>query len=288
MANRKRRSNKTFLITLSVITLFIICLGGCVKKKENKPTEAPLETLPKYGVFIGVNPDRLQQFAEYDIVVIDAEYYSKEDIDEIHKNGTIVYTYLNVGSLEDFRSFYKSYKHLSLGKYDNWPSEYWMDVSDSSWQNHLQAQAGILVEKGVDGFFIDNVDVYYQYQTKKIFNGLVTILSKLNEYDKEIIINGGDVFVTEAIIKPKAPIVQITGVNQECVFTSIDFDNRKLIIQNFEDTSYYQKYLEQCEDKELSVYLLEYSDNNDSLAKITEHCDKHGFNYYISSTIDLQ
>jgi len=271
---------------LSALILFIFCfMSGCSQPTQNND---PPNTLPSYGVFIGVDSDQLQRFADYDIVVIDAAYYSKEDIDIIHQNNTIVYSYLNLGSLEDFRDFFEDFKHLSLGEYDDWPGEYWVDVSNAGWQNHIHAQAGLLIEKGVDGFFIDNTDVYYLYQTQSIFEGVVAILNKLAEYDKDIILNGGDVFVTDAIIKPDSPLVQITGVNQECVFTSIDFDNQLLIPQTEEDTIYYQDYLAQCKNKGLVVYLLEYSDNNDSFDAIKEYCDLHSFNYYISSSIDLQ
>ena len=46
-----------------------------------------------------------------------------------------VYTYLNVGSLEDFRDYYKEYEHLTIGAYENWDEEKWIDVSDKDWQS---------------------------------------------------------------------------------------------------------------------------------------------------------
>ncbi len=55
--------------------------------------------------------------------------------------------------------------------------------------------AGKLIEKGVDGFFVDNCDVYYYYKEESIYQGLVTMLKKLIQYEKKVIINGGDEFV---------------------------------------------------------------------------------------------
>ena len=55
----------------------------------------------------------------------------------------------------------------------------------------------ILYEKEVDGFFIDNCDVYYYAPRKDIFDGLTVILQYIMTLGKEVIINGGDTYVTE-------------------------------------------------------------------------------------------
>ena len=95
-------------------------------------------------------------------------------------------------------------------------------------------------------------------------------------------------FVSEAVLNTDYPLVQTTGVNQECVFTNIDFENEQLILQNSEDTAYYQAYLEKCRAKGLMVYLLEYSDKDKFPSEINEYCRLHQFNYYISASIDLR
>lgn len=79
-----------------------------------------------------------------------------------------------------------------------------------------------------DRFFLDNADIYYQYPTQEIFQALVGVISELEAYRLDIIINGGDVFVSSAILNTTSPLVNITGVNQECVFTSIDFKDGRL------------------------------------------------------------
>ena len=54
-----------------------------------------------------------------------------------------------------------------------------------------------LLKKGVDGFFIDNCDVYAYAKTKKNFKGLAKILKNIKRLGKGVMINGGDVFVTK-------------------------------------------------------------------------------------------
>ena len=267
-----------------LITLLICSFSACMQQSDNS---AFREGRLKYGVFIGANPDQIDSLDGYEIVVIDATYYSKMDIDKLHRQNTTVYSYLNIGSIEDFRDFFSDNKHLILDDYENWPDEYWVNVSDIGWQNHIQKQAALLLEKDVDGFFIDNIDVYYQYHTPDIYNGLATILNNLGQFGKDIIINGGDVFVVEAIVEPDSPAVRITGVNQECVFTGIDFKNEQLVFQSTENTVYYQEYLEQCKEKGLDVYLLEYSDHEEVIPELVEYCNTHQFHHYVSSSIDL-
>lgn len=36
---------------------------------------------------------------------------------------------LIIGSIEDFRTCFDEYSDFILGEYDNWPGEYWIDMS---------------------------------------------------------------------------------------------------------------------------------------------------------------
>ena len=285
--NRAYKTAAYILMTALLVCLFTACLQNTAGALGS---ESSAEERPRYGVFIGLNPSEMDVLFEYDIVVIDAEYYTKEDIDALHSEGIIVYSYLNVGSVEEFRVFYTDYRHLIMGEYENWQDEYWVNVADEAWQQNISRQAESFVLKGVDGFFIDNADVYYNYHTPQIFEGLVTILNDLSTYGKDIIINGGDVFVAEAVLDAEAPLVSITGVNQECVFTSIDFENEQLVMQDVDTQQYYMEYIEDCGGAGLAVYLLEYATPTGSAgitAEIEKYCTEHRFNYYIAPTIEL-
>ena len=284
---KAKRTNKMpacLLAVILVMCLFTSCFTNVTNSERN------VQELPRYGVFIGLNPSEMDMLFEYDIVVIDAEYYTKDEIDELRREGIVVYSYLNVGSLEDFRGFYAEYEHLIIGEYEDWQGEYWVNVADEAWQQHIERQAESLVLKGIDGFFIDNVDVYYYYQTPEVFEGLVTILNSLSMRNKDIIINGGDVFIAEAVLDAETPLVTITGVNQECVFTNIDFENNRLVLQDADTQEYYMEYVEACGNAGLAVYLLEYAnpEKNTTIAlEIEKYCIEQKFNYYIAPTIEL-
>lgn len=271
-----------YTIALLLLAALTVCgLGGCKNQDPNAKKE--------YGVFIGADAENIDLLFDYELVVIDAAYYSGTEIELLHTNGVKVYSYVNIGSLETFRDYYSAYQHLILGEYENWPDEKWVEISQPEWQQHIAEETELLVQKGVDGFFLDNADVYYQYPRADIFRGLVAIINELEKYQKDILINGGDIFVAEAILDTDTPLIHITGVNQECVFSSIDFDNNTTTIQSPDISEYYLAYLERCKAARLSVYLTEYAQNSDySLRQsISEGCGKYQFRCFVSPSIAL-
>ena len=52
-----------------------------------------------------------------------------------------------------------------------------------------------LLDKGVDGFFVDNCDVYYLYPTQEVMDGLTCMMSSMVKTGKKVIINGGDKYL---------------------------------------------------------------------------------------------
>ena len=241
----------------------------------------------RYGVFIGIGRKDINKLRDYQTVIIDAEHFTKADITKLKKAGKTVYTYLSIGSLEDYRSYYKAYKHLAISKYDGWEGEEWVDVSDKSWQKLMLKRAKEFKKKGVDGFFIDNTDVYYEYKEPRIYKGLVKILTDIRKLNTRVIINGGDVFVSKYLKENKDLKKIADGVNQEGVFTTLVEDKKK----GEEITRYYLNYLKKLSKKGIRIYLTEYivEDNKDDGLedKIADYCEKRGWDYYISDDLEL-
>ena len=248
------------------------------------------KTLEKndYGVFLNADASSLERFKKYDLIVIDAQYFTKKDIESLHQNGTKVYTYLNIGSVENFREYYKTYEKFTIGKYEHWDEEKWVDVSVPAWQKFIEQLSKKLFEKGVDGFFIDNCDVYYYAPRKSIFEGLTAILQNIMTLKKAVIINGGDTYVTEYRERYGAVDHIMTGVNQESVWSGIDFDKGTFNEQTRETREYYSKYLEACKADGMEVYLLEYTTDEKLIQKIKKYCKDKNFHFYISNSLELQ
>ena len=140
---------------------------------------------------------------------------------------------------------------------------------------------------GLDGFFLDNADVYYQYPTDNIFEGLCTILEGLRSYDLTLIINGGDPFVLRCMEEDTASAL-FDGINQETVFTRIDFADQTYGQQPEAETEYFQEYLSVAKEYGLSVYLLEYGADQALAGQIDAYCSENGFLWYNAAGLELR
>ena len=281
MSLRRKKIKQTKVLAL--IFVIVLISGYFLIKDSNTSTFEKND----YGVFLNADASSLKQLKNYDLIVIDAQYFTKSDIELLHQNGTRVYTYLNIGSIENFREYYTTYEKLTIGRYEHWDEEKWVDVADPDWQKFIEQLSQELFEKGVDGFFIDNCDVYYYAPRESIFEGLTAILQNIMTFDKAVIINGGDTYVTEYSERYGAIDHIMTGVNQESVWSAIDFDKGTFYEQTKETRDYYCNYLEACQADGMDVYLLEYTTDKKLIQKIKKYCNEHDFHFYISNSLEL-
>ena len=260
--------------------------GSCSRKVSLKLT--PNAPGNRYGVFLS-ETKKINRLGDYKTVVIDAQYYSKEQIDAFKRKGHKVYSYINVGSLEDFRPYYREYKDLIKGRYENWDEEYWIDVSNQRWQDFMINELiPSLLSKNIDGFFVDNCDVYYHYPEEPIMNGLTSIMHTMVSTGKAVLINGGDTYLDAYCKGGGSWDNVITGINQETVFSSIlDYDKDKFGTAGKEDREYYQAYIRKYAKKGADIYLLEYTEDPKLIRDIRKYCKKKGFGYYISDSVEL-
>lgn len=281
MSLRRKKIKQTKVLAL--IFVIVLISGYFLIKDSNTSTFEKND----YGVFLNADASSLEQLKNYDLIVIDAQYFNKSDIELLHQNGTRVYTYLNIGSIENFREYYTTYEKLTIGRYEHWDEEKWVDVADPDWQKFIEQLSQELFEKGVDGFFIDNCDVYYYAPRESIFEGLTAILQNIMTFDKAVIINGGDTYVTEYSERYGAIDHIMTGVNQESVWSAIDFDKGTFYEQTKETRDYYCNYLEACQADGMDVYLLEYTTDKKLIQKIKKYCNEHDFHFYVSNSLEL-
>lgn len=274
-------------------TVKVVCILTAVLIMTGQPAEVQAAKKNKftytYGVFLNAGRKEINKFKKYKTIVIDAQYFKKKDIRKLKKQGHIVYSYINIGSLEHFRPYYKKYRKYTMKPYENWDGEYWVDVSQKPWQRKIKQLAGQLNGKGVDGFFVDNCDVYAEFPKKKIYRGLKKILCHLRSYRKKaVILNGGDTFVRKFYKNNRKLGPILTGVNQEEVFTRIDFKGRKLRKARVEDRKYFLDYLNLVAGRKKKVYLLEYTKDPDLKKSIRRYCRKKHWKCYITKSVNLR
>ena len=277
----KNQGKGTISVFCAIILIVLTCCTGLAGAEQ-----APTFKYP-YGVFLSIC-ENIEQFADYEIVVIDAQYYPKEELDAFRSKGHKVFSYINIGSLEDFRDYYDEYKDLSLGAYEHWEEEVWVDVSQKRWQDFmLNDIAAGLLEKDIDGFFVDNCDVYYVHPKQEILEGLTVIMKGLKATGKKVIINSGDTFLDTYCEQGGKWDDVISGINQESVFSTILWDEGTFGTAEPEDHEYFVSYIDRYGSKGAEIYLLEYTIDEELMKEIKAFCEERGYTYYVADSIEL-
>ena len=284
----QRRTALTSCITRRMTALLLAAALSVVTiiPVTNVPAEAAKTTT--WGVFIGTHLKNTSKIKNYKNIVIDAQSYTKSEISKLKSGGRRVYSYLSIGSIAKYRSYYKRFKKYTLGNYNNWPGEKWIDTSKKAWQNFLVNElVPSLRKKGVDGLWVDNTDVYYEYHRTPILNGLISILTRIKNKKIPIVINGGDVFVSKIISMGKAKIID--GVMQEEVLTRIvGYNSNKFKRQTNADRKYYEAYLKKVKRAGRTIAIPEYTKSSQMRKEIINYCKKNGYSYYISDNVALK
>ena len=242
-----------------------------------------------YGVFLGASPEDLEYMESYETIVIDGQLFSRADVSELKEAGHTVLSYINVGSIEEYRPYYDEYSEYTLDVYENWEDERWVDVTAPEWQWFVVHElAEDFRKKGIDGVFVDNLDVYYHYPSEEAFKAITGMLIAFKDLGFYVSINGGDVFVTEYLERFGSADGVFDAVNQETVFSKIIWDEKdKFDEQDSAEREYFQEYLEMVHEKGIDVYLLEYTKDKRLTRKIRKYCKEKGYRYYVSGTLNL-
>lgn len=265
------------------------------KTKEDPETGTSVES---YGVFLGIDSRSfmISEFEGYDLVVVDAQELSAHQLAQLHLAGHTVYSYLNIGSVEKSRDYFERFEECFMGRYDNWPDEVWVDVTQQEWQDFVSVELlDRIREKDpeIDGLFLDNLDVYSRISdmededmTEDAYDALVGILDNYQEEELPVMINGADLFVNRLISEGESGL--IWGVNQETVFSRIlNYDLDWFGKQKNKEKKTYISYLERCREAGLEVFLLEYTTNESLIKEIEQFCMENSYQYYISGHVDL-
>lgn len=218
-------------------------------------------------------------------VVIEPEDYTLSEIVALKSTGCRLLAYLNLGSVEDTRSYFKDLKPYLKDKLPDWPHEWYLDLTQKKVQDWIVAQGKVILARSVDGLWADNVDAYEEYPSSAAYRGITSILQALYPLGY-IMINGGIEYMTKAM---RDGIRVAHGVTQEEVFSRITNYSGKgeFGTQTSGQSREYQKYIEEVLSNGMDACLLEYSEDEAVIKQIITYCEKSGAGYYISADKDL-
>jgi cysteinyl-tRNA synthetase, unknown class len=135
---------------------------------------------------------QIPQLLQYDVVDIDVEdgaaNYDSQDVAELRQRDKLVFSYINIGSAEPFRSYWSQVKPYVIGQYPGWP-EFYMDVSKSGYREViLKTVVPQILGKGVDGLFLDNVDAGSDNARPDVTAGIVELVRQIRTMHPDVLL----------------------------------------------------------------------------------------------------
>ena len=280
------------------VILSTFLLAGCTpvqQQEKGKNDEEESKSTDAYGAFLGRSDNNTKDFDNYKYISLELDEYNNSTIQNLNSKGIYTFAYLNVGSLEKYRDYYDDFKHLSIGVYEDWEDESWINISDTSWQSFvINNLARSFKERGAYGVYMDNADVYTIAKEKKLNYqsfalGLKNIIKGVADLGLKVMINGGSEFLDDMNDKNDNIFNSIWGYHQEEVFSLIeDYDENIFGKQDEEDSSYYKEVAAFMKKKGKEIFFLEYTKDNNLISEIKSYCEAKNYHYYVASNINLE
>ena len=153
------------------------------------------------------------RYAGYDLVVVDGQEVTKRQIATLHRGGALVLGYLDAGTIEPYRPWFRRAKPYRLDYWKRW-GEWYANVDARGYRKLLHRVAASFERKGLDGLFLDNTDMIETHPKQAPgMRRLVAALAKLVHGRGDFLFaqNGADV---------DGPIIRyLDGWNREDIGT---------------------------------------------------------------------
>lgn len=102
--------------------------------------------------------DIKQRYAGYDLVVVDGQEVTKRQVATLRDGGALVLGYLDAGTIEPYRPWYRRAKPYRLDYWKQW-GEWYANVDAPGFRRLIVGVAASFERKGIDGLFLDNTDM---------------------------------------------------------------------------------------------------------------------------------
>jgi len=135
------------------------CLVACTGSAAALPPR--LDGVHTWAFAIGngtLSGDIAQRYAGYDLVVVDGQEVTKPQVATLHRGGALVVGYLDAGTIEPYRPWFRRAKPYRLDYWKQW-GEWYANVDAPGFRKLLLGVAGSFERKGLDGLFLDNTDM---------------------------------------------------------------------------------------------------------------------------------
>ena len=166
------------------------------------------------------------RYRAYDLLVLDGQGASRAQVRALRRAGKIVLAYLDVGTIEPGRPWYRALKRFRLDYLPDW-GEWYADVGRGGYRRAIARRiAPRILSKGFDGLFLDNTDMIESHPRKsRGMRALVFSLSRLVHRRGKLLFSQNG----ERTIRSTLPFYD--GWNREDVSATYDFAAHRYVRQ---------------------------------------------------------
>ncbi len=228
------------------------------------PRHARLRAVHTWAFAIGdgdLNGNLVARYARYDLLVVDGEGASAAQVAALRRAGKIVLAYLDVGTIEPYRSWYPLLKPYRLAYWPDW-GEWYADVDRPGYRSAIAGRiAPMLLRKGFSGLFLDNTDMIESYprQTagmRALIRSLATLVHGRGEF---LFAQNGEDSI--------GPVLRYyDGWNREDVTATYDFTSKRYVLQPHSEVLTAQRALRRIAAAGLLVTATDYTRAGDRRA----------------------
>ena len=255
--------------------LIVILFSQCSLVKDQKPVSKQFES---FGiVYSKIEP---AQVKGYDLVVIEADLYTRQEIGAMKAFGVTIAGYLSLGEVNGYRNYFTVLEERgSLGNNTNWGSFY-LDLSDDSTKAILLDRASEIIEKNVDGLFLDTIDAVSPNSSRShLIPHMVELIQLLKQnHPEEILIQNAGLFLLHETQS------DVDAVTVEGIASGYDFEKKEYKVfsgNEFEDR---MKWLNTFRDStNLPFLIVDFANSEEEEKMIRGSLDTLGIPYFLSS-----
>jgi hypothetical protein len=205
--------------TLRVRTLLLIGLASLLAGSAAASTAelAPrLASVHTWAFAIGngtLSGNLARRYAGYDLVVVDGQEVTRRQVATLHHGGALVLGYLDAGTIEPYRPWFRQAKPYRLDYWKQW-GEWYANVDATGYRRLIQGVAASFERKGLDGLFLDNTDMIETHPRQA--PGMRLLVAAL----AQLVHNRGGFLFTQNGANVDGPILRyLNGWNREDIGT---------------------------------------------------------------------
>lgn len=209
------------IVGLAALVAF---LAACATDSATKDRRLRAVESWAFAIGDGARAKVLRRPGAFDLVVVDGEDVSRAEVRKLRRHGTIVLGYVSVGTIENYRWWYRAASPYRLELWGDW-GEWYADVARPGFRNLIAGRvAPRMLRKGLQGLFLDNTDMIESHRAQRAgMRALVARLGRLVHRRGKLLFSQNG----EGSIGPS--LRHYDGWNREDVSWTYDFERERYV-----------------------------------------------------------